>query len=90
MVTLQFRPPVNRIVVDFPAGLVEPGETEQECALRELREETGFGRAFSHLKGSLNEAKVKVLDVSNVVASEPGENVDHVRSVEERLVDIKG
>jgi 8-oxo-dGTP pyrophosphatase MutT (NUDIX family) len=28
---------------DFPKGHIEPGETEIECALRELWEETGIG-----------------------------------------------
>lgn len=29
--------------VDFPKGHIEPGESELECALRELQEETGIG-----------------------------------------------
>lgn len=87
VVTLQFRPPVNQVVVDFPSGLVEPGETEKECALRELKEETGFGRTFKHLKGSIKDARVKVLDISDVIASEPGENLDTVFLDEERLAD---
>lgn len=29
---------------DLPKGHVDPGETELECALRELQEETGIGR----------------------------------------------
>lgn len=38
----QYRPPVDKIVVEFPAGLVDEGETPEQAALRELREETGF------------------------------------------------
>jgi 8-oxo-dGTP pyrophosphatase MutT (NUDIX family) len=38
----QYRPPVGRVTVEFPAGLIDAGETPQDAALRELREETGF------------------------------------------------
>ena len=38
----QPRVPINKIVVSFPAGLVDPGESPGEAALRELKEETGY------------------------------------------------
>ncbi len=38
----QFRPPTGGWVYEFPAGLVNPGETPEETAMRELREETGY------------------------------------------------
>lgn len=42
----QFRPPVNGIVIELPAGLLDPNETIERCAERELLEETGYiGRA---------------------------------------------
>ena len=38
----QFRPPTGGYVLEFPAGLVDSGETPAEAALRELSEETGY------------------------------------------------
>mmetsp|Transcript_35777 Transcript_35777/g.47221 ORF Transcript_35777/g.47221 Transcript_35777/m.47221 type:complete len:242 (-) Transcript_35777:331-1056(-) len=38
----QFRPPTGGSVIEFCAGLVDEGETFEEAALRELKEETGF------------------------------------------------
>ena len=38
----QYRPPLDQYVIEFPAGLIDPGETAAETALRELHEETGY------------------------------------------------
>lgn len=38
----QFRYPVGRVMIEFPAGKLDPGEDCFACAQRELREETGF------------------------------------------------
>lgn len=45
----QFRYPVGRVMVEFPAGKLDPGEACLACAQRELREETGFSaRQWAH------------------------------------------
>ena len=38
----QFRPPTNSYILEFPAGLVDRGETREQTAIRELSEETGY------------------------------------------------
>ncbi|KAI5289750.1 hypothetical protein KEM52_000674, partial [Ascosphaera acerosa] len=38
----QYRPPTDKIMIEVPAGLIDVGETPEQCALRELREETGY------------------------------------------------
>jgi ADP-ribose pyrophosphatase len=38
----QHRYPIDRVLLEFPAGKLDPDETTLHCAQRELREETGF------------------------------------------------
>ncbi len=38
----QPRVPVNKIVIEFPAGLVDAGESLEIAGIRELKEETGY------------------------------------------------
>jgi len=52
----QFRPPTNSYILEFPAGLVDPGETLETTAIRELLEETGLttvnGSGFGQKEGT--------------------------------------
>lgn len=38
----QYRPALDGITLEFPAGLVDPGEDVSTAALREIKEETGY------------------------------------------------
>ncbi len=38
----QYRYPLARVLLEFPAGKLEPGEAQLACAMRELQEETGY------------------------------------------------
>ena len=58
ILVLQYRPPVDATTVEWPAGLINPGETPEEAAVRELREETGY--------------EGRVVETSPVLAFDPG------------------
>lgn len=54
----QFRPPLGRCSLEFPAGLIDEGESAEAAALRELKEETGY--------------KGEVVGVTPVTCLDPG------------------
>ena len=46
----QYRYPLGRVMLELPAGKIDPGEEALETAMRELREETGYSaRQWRHL-----------------------------------------
>lgn len=50
----QFRHGTRRVTIEFPAGLVEPGETPLECGRRELEEETGYVGESAEVVGDVD------------------------------------
>ncbi|GET93458.1 nudix hydrolase-like protein [Leishmania tarentolae] len=42
VVVAQYRPPLDSVCLEFPAGLVDNNETPGQAAIREMYEETGF------------------------------------------------
>ena len=56
LVERQWRHPMGRAMLEFPAGKLEPGEPVLDCAIRELIEETGYRAAEWARAGVMNNA----------------------------------
>jgi ADP-ribose pyrophosphatase len=78
VVTREYRVPIGDYEIGFPAGLIEEGQTPEEAAIREMKEETGMDLKVIHVSenlfssaGMTNESIVYVFGhASGVVSSE--------------------
>jgi ADP-ribose pyrophosphatase len=52
----QFRYPMDRVFIEFPAGKIDPGEDHLACAQRELQEETGYTASGWHFLSTIHNA----------------------------------
>jgi ADP-ribose pyrophosphatase len=64
---LQYRPPIDAICVELPAGLIDGDETAGSSGVRELEEETGYAG--------------EVVYTGQVVYSDPGMSKANMRLV---------
>jgi ADP-ribose pyrophosphatase len=56
IVERQWRHPLGRVMLEFPAGKIDAGEPPLDCAIRELVEETGYRAAEWARAGLLHNA----------------------------------
>ena len=63
----QFRYPVGRVMLEFPAGKLDAGETPLTCAQRELVEETGYRAREWALAGTLHNAMAYCTEVIHIL-----------------------
>ncbi|ETW85641.1 hypothetical protein HETIRDRAFT_414631 [Heterobasidion irregulare TC 32-1] len=64
----QYRPPIGKFIVELPAGLIDNGETAEQAAIRELKEETGY-------------VADSVVDMTAVLATDPGMTTANMKLV---------
>ncbi|TXH87144.1 MAG: NUDIX hydrolase [Rhodoferax sp.] len=72
----QFRYPMGKVMLEFPAGKLDPGENSLHCAQRELREETGYTATQWGKAGTLHPViaySTEFIDVWFARGLQPGE-----------------
>jgi len=94
MIILQYRPPVEAMCVEFPAGLIDEGETPEQAAVRELKEETGYEGKVSEVSPTLSNqpgltnANHQVLDCSPTIVADPGLTTANMQASSTYCVDV--
>lgn len=90
----QFRFPINGYVYEFPAGLIDSGESAKETAVREMMEETGLDFTPAYCEDFLNRphfSSVGMTDEANctVYGYASGKpNLDHLEPNEDLSVQL--
>jgi len=83
----QYRYPVGRTMLEFPAGKLDHGEPPMQCAVRELAEETGYRAGEWAVAGVLHNAIGYSTEVIHIVFARA--LVAGVRALDEgELIDV--
>lgn len=69
----QYRYPVHKITLEIPAGKLDPEEAPEKCALRELKEETGY---TAHTLRKLTAMRTAMAYTNETIYLYAAENLD--------------
>ena len=92
-VVRQYRPAIEAYTLELPAGLVEPGETPEETARRELKEETGLSALATRYLGAFNPDTGRLSNRIHLVAidaAEPAGNGETMGELEVSFLTLDG
>ena len=81
----QFRKPIEQVIWEIPAGKLEIGENPKDCAIRELKEETGYSAKFFTSAGFSNQ-KIYIFLATGLNKGEPEFDEDEI--IEKYEIDI--
>ncbi|XP_005095949.1 ADP-sugar pyrophosphatase isoform X2 [Aplysia californica] len=90
----QYRPPLKAYTIEFPAGLIDAGETAAQAAVREMKEETGYSVSVSKvlpasaLDGGVGETTMKIVICDLDVEAEGNKNPAAVGGGADEFVDV--
>ncbi|MBI1937805.1 MAG: NUDIX hydrolase [Ignavibacteriales bacterium] len=84
----QYRYPHNETILELPAGKLEPGEDPQECASRELTEETGYTSKKITKLGKIYTTPGFCDEVLHIYLAENLEPGDHAREEGEEGIEV--
>lgn len=62
----QYRYPIRQVLLEFPAGKLDSGESPRQCAERELREETGYRATHWARAGLMHNAPAYATEIIEV------------------------
>ncbi len=81
----QYRHAAGMELLEIPAGTIKPGESPEECAVRELQEETGYVALSLDLLGSIYPSPGYSNEVIHIYIAKVGSQVGQNTELDENI-----
>jgi ADP-ribose pyrophosphatase len=91
----QYRKAVDRVLLEIPAGVIDPGETPENAAHREMKEETGYTVGTLRLLTSFHTSPgfttelMHLYEATDLEPGEPTEEQDRIEVVALSIADAR-